>query len=65
MQVYTRLQKLNLSLSRQCTLTYLDEIGKEYDRPVLEWKSSIESEMKSLQVIIIYTSSLCYRSECI
>lgn len=40
-----------LSLSRYRTIAYLDKLGENHDAQVIDWKSSIEQEMKSSKVI--------------
>ena len=40
-----------LSLSRHRTLAYLSKLGENHDTQVIEWKSSIEQEMKSSKVL--------------
>jgi len=45
-----------LSLSHTATLTYLDALGKDYDKEVHEWKETIEKQMTILAetVLIAY-----------
>ena len=43
LQGYERSQKWGISTSHSSTLKKLDEMGKEFDKPVLEWKEKIES----------------------
>ncbi len=43
LQGYERSQKWGISTSHSSTLKKLDQMGKEFDKPVLEWKEKIES----------------------
>ena len=50
---------MQLSLSRHRTLAYLSKLGENHDARVIEWKSSIEQEMKSSKVLFpIYESNM-------
>lgn len=47
MQVFQRLQKLNLCMSHQVTSTLITSIGSEYDKEVHQWKDAALSELES------------------
>ena len=46
LQVYERLQKLNLSMSHSQLLRLVDKLGMDHDARVLNWRDSLISKMK-------------------
>ena len=50
LQVYTRLQKLGICLSHMATLTAVDQIGRDHDKPVLDWVHKLSTDISSTEV---------------
>lgn len=50
LQLFTRLQKMMLCLSRKRTIAYLDEMGEGFDAPVTSWKGILEDVFLRKQV---------------
>ena len=66
-QVFTRLQKLLVCLSHKRTVAYMDRLGENHDRAVLEWRQSVlEQKSLPLQVVItlLTTNSYCLAMTC-
>ncbi len=39
--MYERLQKIFLSVSHKTTIRMVKDLGKDYDKPVREWRDSL------------------------
>lgn len=46
MQVYQRLQKLNLTVSHQTLIKLVDNVGKDHDARVLQWRDILVQKLK-------------------
>ena len=61
LQVYERLQKLNLSMSHSQLLRLVDKLGWDYDAKVKNWQASLIFKMNtsaSAQVHVHYRSCM-------
>lgn len=66
-QVFQRLQKLNLCMSHQVTSTLISTIGKDYDAKVHQWKqdvlvevdSTVEAEVKAIHKCMQSSINTC------
>ena len=58
MQVFTRLQRLNLCVSHQATITFLTKIGESHDNEVVEWRNSLAIKLEEeVFILIMYNAS--------
>ena len=61
-QVYRRLQRLFLCLSHERTNGFLDILGKDYDREVIEWRDAIDRHIQSNEVCEIKCSEYMHHN---
>ena len=51
-QVFTRLQKLALSISHKATISFVESLTKNHDGDVKGWKDDIEDRMTKVRCFI-------------
>lgn len=54
-QVYNRLQKINICMSHQTVVRLIDQLGMDHDTDVKEWQSQLEQTLtRNLTQVYIY-----------
>ena len=52
MQVFVRLQKLSLTMSHKTVINILDDLGKDHDKPLLEWRDKLHTvQVKIISIV--------------
>ena len=51
LQVYERLQKLNITVSHRQLLRLIDKLGMNHDGKVLEWRDALVVELKNTTTV--------------
>ena len=50
-QVFERLQKLNICMSHQVTVSLLNTVGLGYDTRVFQWRDSLLSNLENVAIV--------------